>query len=95
MRKEKKTVTINYGAFDFDCETVASTLQYLEMIEDKTAVLEFTTRWEGDTVCDIKGTREETDEEFERRCLNEENMKAANAKARYKDYLKLKAEFEG
>ena len=49
---------------------------------------------EGGYILDVQRVREETDEEFQERLLDNEQYRGLMKESRYKTYLKLKEEFE-
>jgi hypothetical protein len=49
---------------------------------------------EGDYILDVHRVREETDEEFQKRMLNNKQFEESMKVSRYKTYLRLKEEFE-
>lgn len=91
-------VTTDY-CFDFDGDNVADVIERLQkVVAENPQYDRLTFSSEAIPYCDgvhtiIRGSRYETDEEFEKRLAAEQVAKDKAEKLRYKEFLKLSKEF--
>jgi len=102
MKKEIKTDVIFNKHYDgclrgFKFEDLPKDLLPTDVIyfERVDAFYSENNSWDDYSTLKVYRDREETDEEFEKRKLFWEQKKEVSRELRYKDYLKLKKEFEG
>lgn len=89
----------DFNVWDLDGVTIDNAIEVINNFRDyanEGEELFFDVNWDGDThTLELIARRLETDEEYQKRTMNETAQNEVNKARRRQEYLRLKKEFEG